>query len=453
MKTSILRILALVLVLALLGGCSAPVTEPANSTEPTLNGNKISQFTIVYDANSPDYCQRAAEYIGAQILERTGMEIPVCEAASGTYEHEILVGETGRSLSARLDADTEGTQFAILADEDHIALEGDWFIIAAAAYYFVQTYITGDMFQAEIPTETTVCDPIVEESKNVIFLIGDGMGPVHTRLFENMTPSYEVPYYDGEDIFYGYYLPYQGVIRTESLSGVTDSAAAATALACGYKTHNSYVGMDADGYPLQSLTELAAQLGKATAVMSTDKLVGATPSGFSAHAEDRDNTDRISQGQLNLMQTYGTVLDCGLEGTDSYQTHITDMLAQLETDEDGFFIMYEEGHIDKRSHDHDLQGTFDRMVRFNQAIGIFMEYAFYNPDTLVLITADHETGGLIPDGTGHYNYTVNGHSPADVPIFAYGQGAEVFDDYNAENNEVPKVIAALWGVTDFGDNT
>ena len=112
--------------------------------------------------------------------------------------------------------------------------------------------------------------------------------------------------------------------------------------------------------------------------------------------------------------------------------------------------MYEEGYVDKFSHSNDLESTFSCMVRFNQAIGLFMEYAFYHPDTFLLITADHETGGLMPDESGAYRFNLDGHSSADVPIFAYGQGAEVFRDYYEENNEVPKVIAAMWGVEQFG---
>lgn len=445
MKRFVACILALAWMLALCTGCT-----PGGAS---LNGTKLSKYTIVYDADSLDYTQRAAEYIAAQVLARTGIELPVCEAASGTYDHEILVGETDRPLSQALNADTEGLEFALLADGDHIALEGDWFVIAAAAYYFVETFIPGENFRAEVPAEVTVCQPITQETKNVIFLIGDGMGPVQTQLFADITPSADAPYFDGEDFFYGYLLPYQGVIRTDSLSGLTDSAAAATALACGYKTYNSHAGMDSQGNRVQSLTELAAELGKATGIMSTDKLVGATTAGFTAHVEDRDDSSAVSNSQLRLMKQYGTVLDCGLHGTKDYQTHITDMLTRLEEDEDGFFLMYEEGHIDKSSHNHDLQATFDCMVRFNQAIGVCMEYAFYHPDTFVLITADHETGGLTPDGTGHYAYTVEAHSNVDVPICAYGQGAEAYDNYNQENSEVPKVIAALWGVENFGDST
>lgn len=445
MKSSLIRLLALVLVAALLAGCT-PVYGA------TLNGNKLSDYTIVYDADAPDYCQRAAEYIAAQILERTGKELPVCTTDSGTYEHEIVVGETDRPISAALNAETTGLEFALLADEDHIALEGDYFVIAAAAYYFVQTYIPEKTFRTEVPAQVTVHTPITEKANQFIFLIGDGMGPVQTQLFADMTPSADAPYYDGEDLFYGYMLPYQGVIHTDSLSGLTDSAAAATALACGYKTYNSFVGRDENGNDVQSLTELAADLGMATAVMSTDKLVGATPAGFTAHAEDRDDSSDISKSQQRMMKKYGTVLDCGLHGTKTYQDHVTDMLTRLEADEDGFFLMYEEGHIDKYSHKYDLQGTFDCMVRFNQVIGVCMEYAFYHPDTFLLITADHETGGLTPDGTGHYSYTAEAHSNVDVPICAYGQGAEAFDGYCQENSEVPKIIAALWGIEDFGDN-
>lgn len=444
MKSFLTRITALLLAACLLAGCT-----PASGAR--LNGTKIHKFTIVYDAQGPDYNQRAAEYIAAQVLERTGKEIPVCTADSGMYDHEILVGETDRGLSKDLNADTHGLEFAIAADENHIALEGDYFVIAAAAYYFVQTYIPGSTFRLEIPTEATVHTPITEEANNYIFLIGDGMGPVQTQLFADMTPSADAPYYDGEDTFYGYLLPYQGVIHTDSLSGLTDSAAAGTALACGYKTYNTYVGIDKNGNPVQSLTELAAELGMATAVMSTDKLVGATPAAFTAHAEDRDDTSDISKSQQRMMKTYGTLLDCGLHGTKSYEKRVTDMLAKLEADEDGFFLMYEEGHIDKSSHKYDLQATFDCMVRFNQVIATCMEYAFYHPDTFLVITADHETGGLTPDGTGHYAYTAEAHSNVDVPICAYGQGAEAFDGYSEENSEVPKIIAALWGIDNFGD--
>lgn len=448
MKAKWIRILALTLVVLLLVGCTP------KKAEKTLNGVDISQYTIVYSQEAPDYCQRAAEYIQAQILARAGVELPVCEASSGTYAHEILVGDTDRALSQDLDSKSRKMEFYFKADSHHIAMNADYFIIAAAAYYFVETCIPGSNFQSTIASDKiTVCQPITEKANNFIFLIGDGMGPNQTKMFDYFPIPEDVPYYDGEDIFYGYYLPYQGYIRTGSLSGITDSAAGATALACGYKTINGYVGKDQDGNDLQSLTELAISLGKATAMMSTDLQTGATPAGFSSHAMSRDDSADILDDQVILMTESETVFECGLHASEEYQGYITEVLDQLDAAENGFFLMYEEGYIDKFSHNMDTENTFACLIRFNQAIGVFMEYAFYHPDTFLIITADHETGGLHINGEGNMEYGLSSHTGADVPIFGYGQGAEVFQDYNEENNEVPKVIAALWGVEDFGDQS
>ncbi len=446
MKSRFTRIVLLLLTVAMLVGCSP------KKAGKTLNGVDISQYTIVYSQQAPDYCQRAAEYIQAKVLERTGVELPIQEASGGTYAHEILVGDTDRALSKELDAKSRKMEFYFKADSNHIAMNADYFIIAAAAYYFVETYIPGSNFQSTIASDKiTVCEPITEKANNFIYLIGDGMGPNQTKLLEEYTIAEFAEDSDNEDIFYGYYLPYQGVIHTNSLSGITDSAAGATALACGYKTINGYVGKDSYGDDVQSLTELAISLGKATAVMSTDLQTGATPSGFSAHAKDRGDTDDILQCQVKLMTESETIFECGLQGTTQYQFYITEVLDQLDPCENGFFLMYEEGYIDKNSHNRNIEETLLSMGRFNQAIGVFMEYAFYHPDTFLIITADHETGGLCPNEEGKLEFNSSSHTGADVPIFGYGQGAEVFQDYSEQNNEVPKVIAKLWGVEDFGN--
>lgn len=437
------RVFVLLLVVALLlPGCTT-------KNQTTLNGTDISQFTLVYSQTAPDYCQRAAEYIQAQVLDRTGKEIPVCTAESGTYGHEIIVGPTDRVLSEFPETEGEKLEFYITADDNHIAMYGDYFLIAAAAYYFVETYIPDGSFKSVIPQEITTCQPITEKANNFIFLIGDGMGPNHTKLLAEYDVSEFASDSDNERTFYGNYLPYQGVIHTGSLSGITDSAAGATALACGYKTINSYVGRDEDGNDLLSLTELAAQKGMATAVMSTDQLTGATPAGFSAHASDRDDSETILACVQEKMLA-GTIMIGGLQAEGSYQETISETLAELDKSENGFFIMYEEGYIDKFSHKKQLEDTLVAMGQFNQAIGIFMEYAFYHPDTFLIITADHETGGLMAAEEGGFEFHTESHTGADVQIFGYGQGAEVFAGYAQENNEVPKVIAKLWGVDDFG---
>lgn len=445
MKKNISRWVCLLLVAVLLTGCTPPIFT--NNT--TINDVDIGEYTIVYSAEDLDYSKRAAEYIQTQILERTGITVPLQEASSGSFPYEIVVGDTGREISQKMKPTSTAMEFYLLADENHIAINADYFMIAAAAYYFVETYIPGNKFRSNIAREVTTATPITEKANNYILLIGDGMGFNHTKMFEYMQVPGETADYDGENVFYGYYLPYQGKIQTDSLSGVTDSAAAATALATGYKTLNGRVGKSSVGNDLQSLTELAASLDMATAVMSTDTLTGATPAGFFAHAMDRDDSAVIGDYVAEKVRA-GMIISCDLDVDKYYQENIADILSRLEENETGFFVMYEEGHIDKHSHNNDETLAFSSVIRFNQAIGLFMEYAFYHPDTMVLITADHETGGLSLE-EGSLVYTTDSHTGALVPIFGYGQGAEVFHNQRLQNNEIPKHIASLWGVSDFGE--
>lgn len=445
MSKGICLLLAIVMLGSLLAACNTEVSDTA------LNGVDISKYTIVYAQEDEDYSLRAAEYLQTQIKERTGVEIPVCEDDSGTYKHEIIVGDTNRALSKDIAMRSADMKFNIKADKGHIAIQARSFIIAAAAYYFVETYIPGSTFQSEIPKGIIVQHtPITEKPNNFIYLIGDGMGVNHTKLLEQYSIEEYITDSDSEDLFYGYYLPYQGLIHTGSLTGTTDSAAGATALACGVKTINGYVGINKKGVEVQSLTELAISLGKATAVMSSDVNTGATPAGFSAHAPSRSDSEVITSCQEKLEQEHGTIFECGLYTSNAYEEKIVEVLDKLDDDEDGFFLMYEEGYIDKNSHNRSLEGTVMYMGRFNQAIARFMEFAFYNPDTFLIITADHETGGLTMNADGKLIFTTGEHTGVDVAIFGYGQGAEIFEDYHKENNEVPKVIADLWGVENFG---
>ena len=120
--------------------------------------------------------------------------------------------------------------------------------------------------------------------------------------------------------------------------------------------------------------------------------------------------------------------------------------------ENGFFMMYEEAYTDKHNHDNNMDMSFKALVRFNQVIATVMEYAFYNPNTFVIITADHETGGLTMKN-GTYIYTSTDHTSKDVPVFAYGYRAELFGGKTIENVQIPQTIASFMGVDDFGDQT
>lgn len=466
MKRHISLLLATVMILSVLFSLSScdlinkllngddPKPETYDE-QPTINGVLLSDFTIVYDEDGLDYNKRAAEYIKERSAARFGVELSIVDDDSAEAENEIVVGETSRQISEKLNAECKGLEFAIMAEGGDIALEGDYFIIAAAAFYFMETYTSGSAYQATVPEKISVHTPIVSEAKNFIMLIGDGMGTYQTKIFDYM--QRDVEYSDGEDFFYGDLLPYQGYSRTRSLSGITDSAAGGTALSCGYKTYNEYVGLDKDGNTIKSLTELAHELGKSGAVMSTENQKGATPATFSAHVDSRDNSADIYNSQLDAMQKYGTVIDCGFDYyTARYmnnliEPHITDTLEEISANENGFFLMYEEAHIDKHCHKNDLDKTYDAVVRFNQAIGRFMEFAFYHPDTFVLITADHETGGLAPNDEGKLTYSTEEHSAEDVPVFAWGYGADAIHGKTLENIEIAKLFASLMGVEGFGD--
>ena len=422
-----------------------------------INGVKIENYSIVYSEEDLDYSVRAAEYIRDAVLERTGIELTLVEDSEAPVsEYEIVVGNTDREISKNLNAKTEGLEFAIKAEGKQIALEGDYFIIAAAAYFFVETYVGDGKQSTTVPEAVSIHSPIVKEAKNYILLIGDGMGINQTKSFEYLENNIE--YGDGEDIFYGYYLPYQGMSRTNSLSGVTDSAAGGTALSCGQKTINGFVGRDKDGKDIKSLTELAYENGMSAGVMSTEECTGATPASFSAHADGRYSTAGIILSQMDAENYYGTIIDCGYDYyTSKYieviENHITDTLSELEKNENGFFLMYEEAYIDKHCHNNELDNMFMAIVRFNQAIGRFMEYAFYNPDTFILITADHETGDLYANSQGVLEYHSDQHTGKNVPIFAYGDGSQLFDGVKVENIQIAHTIAHFMGDDNFGDQS
>ena len=465
------KLLSIVIILALLSSmCSCGIfskdvppddlPDESPDTEqkpiPSLNGSPLSDYVIVYDAEGLDYNKRAAEYIKSTAFDRHGVELEIVDDGTAEAEREIVVGETSRAISAELDENTEGFEFSILTKDGDIALEADYFVIAAAVYYFMDTYLTDGNESYVTPDGVSIHEPVVKEAKSFILLIGDGMGVYQTKLYDYLSDESE--YSDGEGSFYGYMFPYHGFSRTRSLSGVTDSAAGGTALSTGYKTYNEYVGLDKNGNPIKNLSELAGELGKASAVMSTENKTGATPASFSSHAYNRDDSSDILTSQAELTAKHGTVIDCGYDYytaryMKSIEKHITDTLTKVSADEDGFFLMYEEAHIDKHCHDNDLGDTFLAVIRFNQAIARFMEYAFYNPDTAVIITADHETGGITENADGSLAYTTKEHTAADVPVFAWGMGLDFFDGKTVENVEIGKYIAAMMGVSDFGDSS
>lgn len=295
------------------------------------------------------------------------------------------------------------------------------------------------------------------EKLNVILMIGDGMGKNHVRAAETL--------YGG--LFFTQNADFTGEVTTFSRNvfGPTDSAAAATALATGYKTDNGHVGQY-KGKDLVSTTEKAISLGMATGVIATEGVDGATPAGFSAHTSSRNNLDEILEDQLDsginlffgsnseryaplkaqieqkysyvdgfsqIEQTQGNIFAAFdeiplVQDGDSRPTLAMLAVAALDIlsqDEDGFFLMIEESHIDKFSHNNELADALEHVKAYDNAIKAVVEYAEKIGNTIVIVTADHETGGLVYNGESAAElsdsmYTKGSHTSANVPYYVFG---------------------------------
>lgn len=295
--------------------------------------------------------------------------------------------------------------------------------------------------------------------QNVVLMIGDGMGfnhikaaeAVYGKLFLTTTAA------DAE-----------GEVTTYSLTPLlpTDSAAAATALATGHKTKNGQIGQY-KGEAFQSVTELAVSLQMATGIIATEGVEGATPAGFSAHTSGRDNADEILDDQLksginlfigsnidryrplrdkiegsyffadslssldwNREKIFASFEEIPLEKKGETKPTLAELcsaaLDKLSENQNGFFLMIEESHIDKFSHNNDLLKAVEHVKAYDNAVRTVIEKAAEIGNTIVIVTADHETGGLRYEGETKEQlsdkmYTRTRHSSANVPFFIYGE--------------------------------
>lgn len=333
--------------------------------------------------------------------------------------------------------------------------------------------------------KTEVPEGGFDNVKNVIYLIGDGMGPLHlekTKQEKGISLIMDT-------------MPLQGRSRTSSQSSkVTDSAAGGTALATGHRTYNGALGvfmedpLKLESYPV-NLTEVCMANGMKTGVVTTDKTSGATPSAFSAHTYSRGNTRDISlqqqesgidliwgnetefvtqsrceKGGYTLITTYDEMMALE-EGTKSFaqftgdtwkteQSGQTPTLSQMtmkaidlldDTDE-GFFLMVEGAHIDKHSHSNNSEAMTEALTEFDKTIEAVLEYAAADGETLVVVTADHETGGIVLKDDGTYSYTQTSHSAADVPVLVFGSDNFITNGATINNYEIPIRIAYSLGL-------
>ncbi len=331
--------------------------------------------------------------------------------------------------------------------------------------------------------------------KNVIIMIGDGMGENHLKLAEQY----------GHTLFMNTNYDLRGQSMTSSATNLTtDSAAGGTALAIGNRVINWTVGVL--GYdPLGqlklpiSITEASARKGMKTGVITTDNTTGATPADFTVHVLYRKQYEKIAQQQVEsefdliwgARESYVSRDDAKAHGwtyvgnrdemmalepgsrsfgqfkgqfwrptvpsssdAPSLAEMTTKAIELLNTGDNGFFLMVEGAHIDKKSHasqdykwdyDSKRESVVDAVVGFDNAIREAVEFAREDGNTVVLVTADHETGNLFADLDGRIRFHLDEHTAKNVPVFVYGNN-DIFKGGQAVlNYTIPRRLTALLG--------
>lgn len=322
--------------------------------------------------------------------------------------------------------------------------------------------------------------------RNVILMIGDGMGVA--QIYAGATANKGKLYLDN--------FKHVGFSRTQSANRyVTDSGAGGTAIATGNKAINYSVGLDSAGNPVTSVMKIAQQNGLATGIVVTTSMLDATPASFVAHVEQRDMMPEIAtqfvesgvdvfigggirhfnnrEDQRNLLdelklkgyQVYNdldsikTVKQGKLAGFvrngriiergDQLQVTTDVALDILDNNRKGFFLMIEGSEIDGGGHENDIKFLVDDMLDFDKAVGKALDFAERDGRTLVIVTADHETGGLTLTGgnmqTGEVTgrFSTDGHTGVMVPVFAYGPGAEYFTGIDENTSFFSKIIKVM----------
>jgi alkaline phosphatase len=312
-----------------------------------------------------------------------------------------------------------------------------------------------------------------EKPKKIIFLIGDGMG------LSQISSLYFMQEKDATNFNR---FPSIGLINTSSSSHkITDSAAGATAFTCGKKTFNGSIGMDKDSNAVESITERFNDY--TFGLVATSSITHATPAAFYSHNVSRHATMEIAKDLVESNISYfaaggkaflrplwsdlkaaGFALDSNVlgsktgkkqgyvlandgmpmmtEGRGDFLPNATqNALEFLEQQGEYFFLMVEGSQIDWGGHAEDAAYIFEEMKDFDKTLGVVLDYAKGRDDVLIVVTADHETGGFSlaskenigPEGKPKKDYdtieplfTTGGHTATLVPVFAYGVGASFF---------------------------
>jgi len=331
--------------------------------------------------------------------------------------------------------------------------------------------------------------------KNVILFIGDGMGNAHLAL------TYYTKYFPADKLSI-YTMPVSGLVSTYSADNlITDSAAGGTAIATGYKTNNKFVGVTPDSVQKTSIMEAAQKNGYKVGLVVISSITDATPASFLTHVPARSMHTEIASQLINKkpnilvgdgreyfvpQNTEGSerkddinLIDSALskgffiantsdEYFNSNSKHVLYLLDYprvdidksvpslasltkkaielISEDDKPFFLVVEGSQIDWAGHDNSEEGIINQVVEFDNAVKEGLRFAENNGETLILVTADHETGGLTIVGYDKekedylVNFSSKGHTSIHVPIFAYGPSAFLFSGF-MDNTQISQKIA------------
>lgn len=460
------KILSFLLVLITLGsliaGCGAPadtpvqntsVTTPLETTAPAvykginIDGVELDKYIIIY-SKEDIFAKYAAENLFTALYSEYGVSLALRSDSSKETEYEILIGNTKRAASSLKHAPLSDEEFILCKVGSKIVCLGNNYMVGGGVGKLLSLLPTTreDINITSIPSVPSPELFTPETARSAILMIGDGMG---FNTIDMAFPS-------SEETFAAAFLPVRGEIRTASYDTIlspatpTDSAAAGTALACGYKTFNDRVGVSRETQGILNIREIAHAVGAKTGVITTDVITGATPAAFLAHALSRSETENIQQ-QIDDLTDQNKVDITKGSVDDELKSVTATSLNKLSKDGSSFFLMVEEGYIDKHSHKNAKDECISTTKRFHDCIAYAIEFVLCHPDTVLIITADHETGGIQKDANGEFYYTSTGHTVVNVPLFALGAGTEIFDGKDSDNTDIPKFLAKIYGFDTFGD--
>lgn len=400
------------------------------SCESTVSEKiELQTYKVVIPLEATTTEEYCAENFVLALEERLGVKLEIIRDDMPQTEKEILIGNTKREESNTRDVEMGKYQLFLI--DSKIVIKGSGVYIGGGAGALLNYHLEKTdegIFLKNMPT-TDKNRTFYFESKaqDVVFMIGDGMGHNHIKMAE----------WDSLDHFVAQDFPRVGEVITQSQSVIdgeaeyTDSSASATAMSTGTKTLNGYIGIDKNKGKLLNIRELAHLSGAKTGVLTTDALTGATPCGYLCHLDSRYDDEALFAQIQDLIENRQVDFLAG--EVDNELTDKAKEALHSFTGADSFFLMIEEAHIDKASHEKNMRRAINSVIRYNDVIEYVAQFTFMHPETMLVVTADHETGGITgSDEVDFYAFTTSNHTNANVPYFALGAGVD-YIPYEIDN--------------------